>query len=177
MQQCDGSGVCLTQTSDINTYEKYPDFVCNHECKPMPCPNVIVCESWLPKWLIGLKQNGLCLDCNSKFGKKLDVVENTECPLCMEIDICVIQPKCTHPTCVACFKRCMYGRPDSDPPTFPYTNDILDEYENDLEDDPKWGRDYPLIKKWQDEYNKWDNEKEMKYHREQNLRICPICRR
>jgi hypothetical protein len=73
----------------------------------------------------------------------------------------------------------MYGQADSPPPMFPYSDDIENEYFEDLDDDtnPKWDRDYPLIKKWRDDYNKWELAKDMKYAREQSLRICPICRR
>lgn len=177
MQECDGNGVCLQQTINCNTYDKCPDFKCIHDCKPFPCPNEIICGSWVPKWCLGIKKNGLCLDCESKFQKKLDIIENTECPMCMDTETCVIQPNCTHPTCVECFKRCMYGKPDDPEPIFPYPDEIETEWEDGGRDDPAWCARYPLAVEWDEAWNKWDHEKDQKYFREQNLRKCPICRR
>ena len=73
----------------------------------------------------------------------------------------------------------MYGQADSPAPVFPYSADVENEYSEDLDSDtnPKWDQDYPLIKKWREDYDKWDLAKDTKYWREQNLRICPLCRR
>lgn len=172
---CKGDGVCLTQTIDCNTYEKDQDVICEHNCKPQSCPNVEICGSWQPKWLVTLKRSGCCIDCDSKFKKTLNFVDETECPMCFETSRCVIQPNCTHPTCIKCFKRCNYGEPDYPPPVFPYP-EIEEEYfelGND-EDNPKFND--PLIQKYNADYNLWEDLKDQKYYNEQNLRKCPICR-
>ena len=42
---------------------------------------------------------------------------------------------------------------------------------------PKWEKDYPLIKIHKEEWNKWDDKNNEKYENEENLRNCPICRK
>ena len=187
MQECDGLGNCLRQTIDQNTYEKCQDFPCKYDCKPIPCPNEIICDSWCPKWLLGIKITGLCMGCNSMFAKTLTVVESAECPMCLETTKCVIQPNCSHPTCVKCFKRCMYGEPDYPAPEFPYSNEIEDEmYEiqdRDIGDGSTVSEilsflaTYPLIHKWELDCDEWERKRDLKYYKEQNLRVCPLCRK
>ena len=177
MQQCNGTGVCLEQTIDCNTYDKYSDFACEYNCKPVPCPNSIVCGSWLPEWLLGLKRSGVCISCDSQFHKKLDVVENTECPMCLETTTCVIQPNCIHPTCVSCFKRCRYGEPDDPEPKFPYSEEVEDEWENGGHKNALWLENHPLATKWDKDWNEWNRAMYEKFDREKNLRICPLCRK
>jgi hypothetical protein len=70
----------------------------------------------------------------------------------------------------------MYGDPDSPEPKFPYSEDVQNEYDED-QDNAEFLARYPLIEKWDKDWNKWEQEKDAKYEREQNLRICPICRR
>ena len=78
--------------------------------------------------------------------------------------------------CISCFKRCYYGDENIEgKPIFPYP-DIEDEYDDDTEN-IKWVNDYPLIKIYNEELNKWDDEKTEKYENEKNLRICSICRK
>jgi hypothetical protein len=50
-----------------------------------------------------------------------------------------------------------------------------DEYYDDAEN-IKW-INYPLIKLYNEEWNKWDDTKKQKYEQEENLRKCPICRK
>jgi len=73
----------------------------------------------------------------------------------------ISQPNCEHTTCIDCFKRCHYGDDTENEPKFPYP-DIEDEY-YDNEENPKWDNDYPLIKKYNEDWNKWDDEKNQKY--------------
>jgi hypothetical protein len=42
---------------------------------------------------------------------------------------------------------------------------------------PKWDNDYPLIKIYHKESDKWDNKKTEKYKNEENLRKCPLSRK
>jgi hypothetical protein len=179
MQECDGRGNCLQQTIDALIYDKVPDFPCKYDCKPIPCPNETICGNWGPKWYIELKRSGVCICCDSMFKKIMSVVESAECPMCLETTKCVIQPNCSHPTCIQCFKRCMYGEPDYPAPEFPYSKEIEDEWENDLDNDtnPKWENEYPLIEKWRADYDEWDRKKDLKYYKEENLRVCPLCRK
>ena len=60
-------------------------------------------------------------------------------------------------------------------PIFPYS-DVEDEYYDDQEN-LKWDNDYPLIKIYNEEHNKWDDKKTEKYEKEEYLRNCPLCRK
>lgn len=179
---CNGNGECLTQTTDENTYEKSPDYTCTHNCKPLPCCNNIVCGSQLPPWFHGLKKVGICIcvHCDMFFGKMLGVVESADCPVCLETKQSVTMPNCTHSMCVDCFKRCWYGAPDGPEPQFPYPDDIQTEWDNIGRDAHRerimFLKRYPLISKWDRDWNTWEDKREEKYENEQNLRTCPYCR-
>lgn len=43
-------------------------------------------------------------------------------------------------------------------PIFPYPN-IENNYDEDPEN-PKWNYDYPLIKTWNEAWNKWDDKRD-----------------
>lgn len=183
---CNGDGSCLTQTDDCNTYAKDPEFTCEYNCSPKLCGNYVICGTISPEWLLRIRSRCVCMSCDMQFRKKLDIIESIECPLCFEIKKCVVQPNCTHATCVDCFKRCMYGEPSEDYPQFPYSKEIEDMYDEELsntsnldntdEFDAKWKRDYPLVQKWERDCEQWHDDKDLKYHNEENLRKCPICR-
>ena len=139
------------------------------------CKNYIICEEILPKWWFDCKGCYLCSNCDMMFGDNLEMNNNLECPICLEIKECISQPRCNHSVCISCFKRCYYGDGDkSEEPIFPYPN-IENEYYDDTEH-IKWDNDYPLIKIYNEEWNKWDDKKTEKYNNEKNLRNCPLCR-
>ena len=101
-----------------------------------------------------------------------------ECPICLEVKHSISQPNCEHTLCIECFKRCYYGDNDTEnEPKFPYP-DIENEY-YDNQENPKLDYDllYPLIKKYNEDWNKWDDEKNQKYENEENLQKCPLCRK
>jgi hypothetical protein len=141
------------------------------------CKNYIICEEVLPKWWFDCKGCYLCTNCHMMFGTwESEMSNNLECPICLEIKECISQPRCNHSLCIGCFKRCYYGDKNIDrEPIFPYP-DIEDEYYDDIEN-IKWVNDYPLIKIYNEEWNKWDDENTKKYENEKNLRICSICRK
>lgn len=152
------------------------------------CKNYIICQEVLPKWWFDCKRCYLCTGCHMMFGTWgsgenkhvgkgiLEISDNLECPICLEIKECISQPRCNHSLCISCFKRCHYGDENIDrEPIFPYP-DIEDEYYDDTEN-IKWVNDYPLIKIYEEEWDKWDNENTEKYNNETYLRICPICRK
>jgi len=140
------------------------------------CKNFILCETVLPEWWFDCKGRYLCTNCHMLFGTWgthtgrgiLDVVEDVECPVCLEVKRSVLQPNCEHTMCIDCFKRCRYGA-ETVGPEFPRP-DIEDEYDDDT-DNPKWEDDYPSIKKYHQEYNKWDDEQKREYQREKKLAI------
>ena len=183
---CNGDGCCLTQTNDCNTYEKYPNVTCGYNCKAIPCPNVEICGQWGPKWYLRLRNSKVCLHCDMYFTKKLDFVEDMECPMCFETTRCVVQPNCTHVTCVDCFKRCWNGEMDTPPPKFPYPEEIEKQYYKELDESPdiyaytdiddKWHQYYPLLVEYDRQYELYNHYKDSKYISEGNLRKCPLCR-
>jgi hypothetical protein len=161
------------------------------------CKNYIICESILPKCWFEYKGNYLCTNCHMMFetwGKDkniidipgfslerskgiLEISDNLECPICLENKLCISQARCDHSLCINCFKRCYYGDESREgEPIFPYDKNIEDEYEED-QDNPKWDIDYPLIKIYNEEFNKWDDERIEKYDSEEYLRKCPLCRK
>lgn len=183
---CKGDGCCLTQTDDCNTYGKDSTVTCEYNCTPKLCGNYLVCGTIAPQWYLGIRSRNRCLSCDYMFRKQLVIVENVECPLCLETKQGVLQLNCTHSTCVDCFKRCMYGEASEECPSFPYPNDIEEKYNKELHDtadldntdefDAKWKREYPLVAQWEVDCEQWHDDKDQKYASERNLRVCPICR-
>ena len=143
------------------------------------CKNYIICETVLPKWWFECKGSYLCTNCDMMFGTGESVEHknigkgNLECPICLELKECVSQPRCNHSLCISCFKRCYYGEYKGEP-IFPYP-DIEDEYYEDIEN-VKW-ENYTLIKQYNEEWDKWNDEKDKQYEREEYLRKCPLCRK
>jgi hypothetical protein len=174
------------ENSHIGYDHQYPE----EDGGGIQCKNYIICGSVLPKWWFECEGNYLCTNCHMMFGSWesggntyvgkgiLEISDNLECPICLEIKICISQPKCEHSVCISCFKRCYYGDENCEgEPIFPYS-DIEDEYyDDDDQENPKWDIDYPLIKIYNEEYDKWSDEREKKYYNEENLRKCSLCRK
>ncbi len=80
-----------------------------------------------------------------------------------------------HFACIDCFKRCYYGDLACEP-KFPYSLEILDEYEADM-DNPKWDLEYPLIRQYDIAWDKWEEEREIIINQEDYLKRCPMCRK
>ena len=140
------------------------------------CKNYELCESVLPEWWFDCKCTYICTNCDMMFGKALKVIDNLECVICLEIKRSMSYPNCDHTSCIECFKRCYYGDCNvENEPVFPYP-EIKDEYDDD-ENNPIWELEYPLIKKYNEEWNAWDDERLCKYEDEKNLRMCPLCRK
>ena len=172
------------ENSNIGFDEQYTE----EDGGGIKCKNYELCEAVLPKWWFECKGNYLCTNCHMLFGTWkfkgqeyktgkgiLKITDNLYCPICLETKRSIEQPNCEHKVCIDCFKRCYYGDDDlENEPQFPYP-DIEDEYEGD-QSNPRWDNDYPLIKKYNEEWNKWDDEKNKKYENEGNLQKCPICR-
>ena len=148
------------------------------------CKNYILCENVLPKWWFECKECYLCTNCHMMFGTWgtqvgkgiLEISNNLECPICLEIKECISQPRCNHSVCIDCFKRCYYvDEMHGEKPIFPYPN-IEDEYDDDQEN-IKWNNDYPLIKIYNEKFNKWEDNRIEKYENEKYLRNCSLCRK
>jgi hypothetical protein len=139
------------------------------------CKNYEICHAVLPKWWYNCLGCYNCTNCSMFGWDDLKFYDNLECPICLETKKAVEQPSCGHSICVPCFKRCYYGQRNNDPP-FPYSEDIEDEYYNDI-DNHKWEIEYPLITEYNEICKILEKEREIKYENEKNLRKCPICRR
>ena len=146
------------------------------DCDGIKCKNYQVCNEVLPKWWFDCKGHYRCVNCDVMFRENLEFINNIECPICLDIKKGVKQLQCNHCICIKCFKRCYYGDETREgEPIFPYP-DIEDEYYDDT-DNPKWDNDYPLLKKYNKHWNRWDGEISKKYNNEQHLRKCPLCRK
>lgn len=148
------------------------------------CHNYELCEAMLPDWWFDCKGNYLCTNCDVMFGTwgeytgrgNLMFKNKFKCPICFDIKRSVSYPNCNHYSCIDWFKRCYYGDDDYDnEPLFPYPN-IENDYYDDQENS-KWDIEYPLIKKYNKEWNRWDSRKMEKYDNESYLRRCPLCRK
>ena len=151
------------------------DVSCSHNCQPIPCPNYLICQHLEPQWVLSCSK-GLCMSpCAISFGT-LQFFENTECPICLETKTCVTQANCEHTICVDCFKRCYLPSYWNDPqPEFPYSSEIEDEFDTSY-NDPKWMRD-PLIRKYKEDSERWQEERELKEESESYLKVCSLCRK
>ena len=113
------------------------------------------------------------------FGKNLTFRDSPEeCPVCMEVSECVIQPNCSHTICISCFKRCRFDGPHrTDEPQFPYPEQE-DEYYDGIGNVPENPLYHdPLVIKYNADWERWQHERDLAWSREENLRKCPICRK
>ena len=157
--------------------------------KRIKCKNYELCETSIPVEQRECVGEYLCINCHMLFGTWkfqgreyktgkgiLEISDNLDCPICLENKRSIEQPNCEHTLCIECFKRCYYGDDDSEnEPNFPYPDIEDDYYEDQL--NPKWETDYPLIKIYNEEWNKWDDKNTEKHENEENLRKCPLCRK
>ena len=162
-----------------------------------PCPNLVigVCAgdglsdtSAIPLYILDC-HGGLCGNCDIIYGKwqggkgKLEAVAETECPVCLETKPGVVWPKCSHPTCATCFRRCWFGdeamieaKRESTEPSFPYDSETEDEY-YDNPKETKWVGDEAIAKygrdsaTWIEWWEKWLEEQ-----RPASGAACPLCR-
>jgi hypothetical protein len=108
--------------------------------------------------------------------KYLQFSDHEECPICLETTTCVKQLNCNHKICVDCFKRCHIPPYWNDPhPQFPYDSELEDEYDSQW-DYPRWRND-PLIQKYEEDWKRWESEREEREASESYLKICSICRK
>jgi hypothetical protein len=174
------------ENRNIGFDEQYPE----EKGGGIKCKNHELCRAVLPKWWFECKGHYLCINCHMMFGTwsnqkanvyktgkgVLDISDNIECPICLEKKRSISQPNCLHTLCIDCFKRCYYGDDVSEnEPEFPYP-DIEDDYYEDPRN-PKWETEYPLIKIYNKDWSKWDNENYERYENEKALRKCPLCRK
>ena len=135
------------------------------------CKNYELCHYMV--FAAPFKNNYLCDDCDTAYEKPLEIKDNIECPICLEIKRGVSQPRCSHFTCVDCFKLCYYSH-EIIKPKFPYP-DLEDEYEDDIHNQ-KWVSDeYPLIIPYWAELKKYYSKIKEK-GKNKFLKICPLCR-
>ena len=186
---CNGNGNCLIQTNCLNDDKKNTDTICNYNCEPIKCYNYNICNTIAQKWYFGC-HSGVCGDCNmlsySLFNSneysnnnKLLFKNNIECPICYETINGVKMLKCNHYTCYNCFKEIYHGyNEEPQKPLFPYNDEILEEYNNDENENPKWKIDFPLIEKWENECEKIEDKFSIKAEKQRKLLSkCPLCKK
>jgi hypothetical protein len=167
------------QNSDNILYDN------NYKEDRIKCKNYELCNELLSKsWWDEMGShfgNFICVQCHMFFGTwgsggkgALPIIDDNECPICFEVQKGIVQPNCEHALCINCFKHCYYGELSPEP-LFPYPN-IQDEYYNDIDDNnnvQKWNDDYPLIKIYHIEWNKWNDSIII----DNNLSRCSLCRK
>jgi hypothetical protein len=180
---CSGDGYCLYQTNDgYDENTKHSDILCNFQCKPIKCPNFIVCGANYPKW--ATSREGTCLNCGISFHGKLVIEQKMqECCICFEeMGFHVKRLNCEHQVCAKCFKRCAWGDESREgEPEFPYP-DKEEAFLNDEIDQDTWNKfihgDDPLMIQYNKAWSDWDNKREQKQiDEEESLGKCAICRK
>ena len=160
----------------VYTEEGYRDIKCkNYEmCKGMFDYRMVGSSYGIP----GCKNyEYLCDSCYYRYGKwnggkgELRRFDGLTCPVCLEINRCIEQPHCDHTICIQCFKNCYDGIFKE--PTFPYTDDIKEQYE-ESEDPDSFREKYPLLIEYEEEYNRQLDAQEVMA--ELNGK-CPLCRK
>lgn len=148
------------------------------ESNGIKCKNYEICKGILPEWWFECKDCYYCSNCDMMCLNDLKFGDNIECPICLETQRCVTQPKCDHFICIDCFKRCYHGEDDKTEPKFPFP-EIEDEYFDDFENDtnPKWSQYQFDISVWNEQCEEWDYQQMIKYENEEHLHHCCICRK
>ena len=114
----------------------------------------------------GSKQ--LCVWCDMKFGKTLELVEDVECPVCLEVGTGIRQLNCSHSSCKTCFLKMNIGMWDLD------TRPVEPPHETEIDEDGE-----EIVKLPNPEYEQWcvdDNQWEQNGYAKDNTRKCPLCR-
>lgn len=165
--ECKGNGGCLILQSNTlslsSDYIQNPNIQCNFHCQPKECPNYLFCKRKAPEWVLQCNC-GLCDNCSSTFGMKLQFFSNQTCLICQEKNTTCIQYKhCKHYSCMNCFSYSFYGTgyefyDIENEPKFPYPKEIEEEYYDD-EDNPKLIND-KLLQKYLQDWNEWDERRE-----------------
>lgn len=124
--ECFGDGSCLIQDNE-DGYVKDDNVECKYDCKPVKCPNFVICNTSNPLRILQC-YHGLCTNCDIMFGTWqngcgiLKFKSDVECCICLETNTGVSYHKCDHYVCVTCFRRCFYG----------VKNDESDEKDDEL---------------------------------------------
>ncbi len=107
--KCDGDGRCLSQTDDIEVYERSSD--CMYNCSPQKCPNFELCNTTGPKYYF-LCHEGYCTGCHISFGNKtLEIRDTTEsCVICFDTKGRELKfpAGCEHWFCIPCSRDMIF---------------------------------------------------------------------
>lgn len=144
------------------------------------CVNYALCGTDnLPNWWYECKGHYVCTQCDTD---RLGIVQfsNGECAICMEDDVTlVMHPNCSHKSCIKCFRRLISWDHDDIYPEMPYSDEVHDMYSELKDGTPECDEfltKYPLMVKYNRDWDAADNELQRRYEDEGNLRCCPICR-
>jgi hypothetical protein len=111
---------------------------------------------------------GLCINCDMKFGEALELVEDVECPVCLEVRTGIRQLNCIHSSCKTCFLKMNIGMWDLD------TRPVEPPHETEIDEDGE-----EIVKLPNPEYEQWcedDYQWEQNGYAKDNTRKCPLCR-
>ena len=95
------NGECLLQMGTCTYYRKIS---CPYDCKPIKCPNYLLCGQAWPQMYLWCHSNR-CIYCNQTFGCDLIFIEkDQECCICFNEKSTFIRWGCIHELCVDCFR-------------------------------------------------------------------------
>lgn len=106
MSSCTGSGQCLELDIKTNQYTK-PFVTCRYECKPVVCPNAVLCwGDQIPQYELD-DYKGVCRVCYGRYGGRVFIsVGPGPCNWCNSVDIQTVSIRgChrNHKLCLNCF--------------------------------------------------------------------------
>lgn len=148
------------------------------------CVNFELCGEKVPDGWFSCCGKQICGTCLDQFGTQgqhenkiaiFNFKDKRECISCKKTKRCFTQPKCKHLLCLDCGKKTYYGlHIYKEEPVFPEP-DIEHEYLNP-DSFVRWDN-YPSVKKYEEEWDKWDAENQHLGKLSLNSGNCPYCKR
>ena len=147
------------------------------------CLNNEICDSgYMPIQNLQCRSGELCFNCAVIYSNHCDyrtgILEfknDIDCCICLENKRGVKFPNCNHYICIDDFKRCIYGEERQNELPFPYPELEDDYFMSHGINREKYDTD-PVIIKYNEDHNKWDDMYEEKQEKENYLNRCPLCR-
>ena len=136
-----------------------------------------LCYGYVPKYHFSSKTK-LCYYCTNKFDNADEYNPvfkmKANCSNCSKFGRVVNQPKCKHFLCLECSRKCYFGTETYlEEPVFPYP-DMEHDYFSDMEN-PYWKKKYPLIKSFEERWNRWDAFTNRSSNIRRLSKKCPTC--
>ncbi len=168
---CNGDGECLEHTE--NEYKKFRNYVCDYSCKPVKCPNYIVCNNIAQQFALDC-YGGKCKGCSISGIGPLVTKKSERCSRCLKKSLGLLRECGIHYFCVDCFKKAWYGHLEGGP-EFPYSEEVCKEWEMLHRRLDRFLTKYPLIEDYDTKYDKWLDEQDIRDRRDEQKGLCQLC--